>query len=89
MAKLAAKWRGPAKIKKQLNKVNYVVAMVDHPDQCDIYHVEKLKWFCGTVSPSIGGGDKRLTNVLSCRMRAQHLRSLFTEYALLQNRKRK
>lgn len=58
MAKLAAKWRGPAKVIKQLNKVNYLVAMVDHPDQCDTYHVEKLKRFYGTVSPSTekGGG---------------------------------
>jgi len=34
MAKLAAKWRGPAKVCKRLGFVNYSISFVDTPLQC-------------------------------------------------------
>ncbi len=49
MAKLAAKWQGPAEVVSQVNKVNYTVKMLDNPDGVDTYHVEKCKPFFGAV----------------------------------------
>ncbi len=51
-AKLAPKWRGPAKVLKQLNNVNYSVEMSTEPKQVETYHVENLKRFYGQVRPS-------------------------------------
>jgi len=48
-AKLAPKWQGPAKILKRMNNVNYKVVMLDNPNQCDTYHIEKLKKFYGSI----------------------------------------
>ncbi len=47
MAKLAAKWQGPAEVVSQVNKVNYKVKLLDNPEGIDTYHVEKLKPFFG------------------------------------------
>lgn len=49
MAKLAAKWKGPAKVIKCLGPVNYSVSFVDDPDHVDSYHVQNLKPFYGHV----------------------------------------
>ncbi len=48
MAKLAAKWKGPAKVIKCLGPVNYSVSFVDGPDHVDSY-VQNLKPFYGHV----------------------------------------
>jgi len=55
MAKLAAKWQGPAEIVAQVNRVNYKVKMLHNPGSIDTYHVGKLKPFYGTVQPSPKG----------------------------------
>ncbi len=49
MAKLAPKWRGPAKVLKRLNNVNYQVVMLDDSKQVETFHVEKMKKFYGVV----------------------------------------
>lgn len=49
MAKLAAKWKGPARVIKCLGPVNYSVSFVDDPDQVDSFHVQNLKPFHGIV----------------------------------------
>uniref|UniRef100_A0A8C1PDC5 Gypsy retrotransposon integrase-like protein 1 n=4 Tax=Cyprinus carpio TaxID=7962 RepID=A0A8C1PDC5_CYPCA len=43
MAKLSAKWKGPARVKKKLGPVNYAVVFISDPDKCDTYHVQNLK----------------------------------------------
>ncbi len=58
MAKLAAKWKGPAKVIKCLGPVNYSVSFVDDPDHVDSYHVQNLKPFYGHVETLlIKGGN--------------------------------
>lgn len=49
MAKLAPKWQGPAKVIRQLNKVNYIVEVSTDPVQTETYHIENLKKFYGSV----------------------------------------
>lgn len=49
MAKLAAKWKGPAKVVKCLGPVNYSVSFVDQPENVDSFHVQNLKPYFGTV----------------------------------------
>ncbi len=58
MAKLAAKWKGPAKVIKCLGPVNYSVSFVDDPDHVDSY-VQNLKPFYGHVETFQlrGGGN--------------------------------
>ncbi len=65
-AKLAPKWRGPAKVLKQLNNVNYRVEMSTEPKQVETYHVENLKRFYGQVRPSSerGGVCNRFSKLL-------------------------
>ncbi len=55
MAKLAAKWKGPAKILKCLGPVNCSVAFLDDLDHPDIFHIQNLKPFHGCVKPSNEG----------------------------------
>ncbi len=43
MAKLSAKWKGPAKVVKSLGPVNYSVSLVADPTNVDTYHVQNLK----------------------------------------------
>ncbi len=49
MAKLAPKWKGPAKVLKRLNKVNYQVVMLNDSKHVETFHVEKMKKFYGAV----------------------------------------
>ncbi len=49
MAKLAAKWKGPAKVVKCLGPVNYSVSFIDQPENVDSFHVQNLKPYFGTV----------------------------------------
>lgn len=49
MSKLAAKWKGPAKILKCLGPVNYSVAFLDDLDHPDTFHVQNLKPFHGYI----------------------------------------
>lgn len=42
-AKLAAKWKGPARVKKKLGTVNYAVVFLSDPDKCETLHVQNLK----------------------------------------------
>lgn len=53
MAKLAPKWKGPAKILKRL--VNYSVFLHSQTDNSDVYHVQNFKLYFGP-SDSFGGG---------------------------------
>lgn len=55
MSKLAAKWKGPAKILKCLGPVNCSLAFLDDPDHPDTFHVQNLKLFHGYVRPSNEG----------------------------------
>lgn len=57
MAKLSAKWKGPAKIEKCLGPVNYVVSFLDDPTHVDTFHVQNLKPCHGYVKPSSEGRD--------------------------------
>lgn len=54
MAKLSAKWKGPAKIEKCLGPVNYVVSILDDP--VDTFHVQNLKLCHGYAKPFCEGG---------------------------------
>ncbi len=49
MAKLAPQWKGPAKVLKRLNNVNYQVVMLDDSKHVETFHVEKMKKFYGAV----------------------------------------
>lgn len=49
MAKLAAKWKGPAKVVKCLGPVNYMVSFMEHPENADTFHVQNLKPYFGNV----------------------------------------
>uniref|UniRef100_A0A673JMS7 Integrase catalytic domain-containing protein n=1 Tax=Sinocyclocheilus rhinocerous TaxID=307959 RepID=A0A673JMS7_9TELE len=49
MAKLAVKWKGPAKIVKCLGPVNCSVEFIYDPDRVDTFHVQNLKPFYDTV----------------------------------------
>ncbi len=49
MAKLAAKWKGPAKVVKCIGPVNYSVSFIDQPENVDPFHVQNLKPYFGTV----------------------------------------
>lgn len=49
MAKLAMKWKGPARIEKCLGPVNCSVSFLDDPNHVDTFHVQNLKPFYGTV----------------------------------------
>jgi len=49
MAKLAVKWKGPARIEKCLGPVNCSVSFLDDPNQVDTFHVQNMKPFYGTV----------------------------------------
>lgn len=49
MAKLAAKWKGPAKVIKCLGPVNNAVSFVDDLNHLDSFHVQNLKPFDCTV----------------------------------------
>lgn len=55
MSKLAAKWKGPAKILKCLGPVNCSVAFLDDPSHPDTFHVQNLKPYHGYVKPSNEG----------------------------------
>lgn len=57
MAKLSAKWKGPAKIEKCLGPVNYVVSFLDDPTHVDTFHVQNFKPCHGYVKPSSEGRD--------------------------------
>lgn len=41
--KLSVKWKGPARVKKQLGPVNYAVVFLSDPDKCEMLHVQSLK----------------------------------------------
>ncbi len=43
MAKLAGRWKGPAKIIKCLGPVNYSVSLLTDSETIDAYHVQNLK----------------------------------------------
>ena len=51
MAKLAPKWKGPAKIQKRLGPVNYAVSLLGQKDHSDVYHVQNLKAYFGPKEP--------------------------------------
>ncbi|GAA6083808.1 uncharacterized protein ftr06 isoform X1 [Tachysurus ichikawai] len=55
MSKLAAKWKGPAKILKCLGPVNCSVAFLHDPDYPDTFHIQNLKPYHGYVKPSTEG----------------------------------
>lgn len=49
MAKLAAKWKGPAKVYKCLGPVNYLVSFMKRPENADTFNVQNLKPYFGNV----------------------------------------
>ena len=58
MAKLAPKWKGPAKIQKRLGPVNYSVSLLDQAEHSDVYHTENLKAYFGPKEPlPLGEGN--------------------------------
>ena len=58
MAKLAPKWKGPAKIQKRLGPVNYSVSLLDQAGHSDVYHAENLKAYFGPKEPlPLGEGN--------------------------------
>lgn len=57
MAKLSAKWKGPAKIEKRLGPVNYVVSFLDDSKYVDTFHVQNLKLCHGYVRISSSEGE--------------------------------
>lgn len=56
MAKLASKWKGPARITKCLGPVNYSVSFDDNPMNVDTCHVQNLKPCHGLAKSSSEGG---------------------------------
>lgn len=56
MAKLAPKWKGPARVLKKLGPVNYKVAFIDQPDNSDVFHVQNLKLYFGPSDPCLERG---------------------------------
>ncbi len=60
MAKLSAKWKGPAKIKKKLGPVNYSVSFIPDPD---ITVCKILRFVMAMTNPSLRGG---VCNRASC-----------------------
>lgn len=56
MAKLSAKWKGPAKVVKCLGPVNYSVAFLNDLGNVETYHVQNLKTCHGYNKPSSEGG---------------------------------
>lgn len=57
MAKLAARWKGSAKVRKRLGPVNYVISFLDAPLVVDTFHVQNVKPFYGVVNFSNEGGS--------------------------------
>uniref|UniRef100_A0A671M2X0 Gypsy retrotransposon integrase-like protein 1 n=1 Tax=Sinocyclocheilus anshuiensis TaxID=1608454 RepID=A0A671M2X0_9TELE len=47
MAKLAARWKGPAKVCKRLGPVNYLISFLDALLVVDTFHVQNVKPFYG------------------------------------------
>ncbi|KAL7844551.1 hypothetical protein SRHO_G00230900 [Serrasalmus rhombeus] len=54
-AKLAEKCKGPAKIIKQLNPINYQISYLSNPSQVNIIHIEHLKQYYGQVGSTPEG----------------------------------
>ncbi len=57
MAKLAPRWKGPAKVHKRLGPVNYAISFLDNPDTVDSYHVQNLKPFYGCIKSANEEGN--------------------------------
>lgn len=55
MAKLAAKWKGPAKVVKVLGPVNCFLRYMDDPNVVETVHVQNLKPCYGFSQPSSEG----------------------------------
>jgi len=49
MAKLAAKWKGSAKVVKCLGPVNYSISFIKQREQVDSFHVQDLKPYFGNI----------------------------------------
>lgn len=55
MAKLSAKWKGPAKVVRCLGPVNYSVALLDDLHNVETYHVQNVKTCHGYDKPTSKG----------------------------------
>uniref|UniRef100_A0A3B1JJM2 Gypsy retrotransposon integrase-like protein 1 n=1 Tax=Astyanax mexicanus TaxID=7994 RepID=A0A3B1JJM2_ASTMX len=54
-AKLAEKWKGPAKIIRKISPVNYEIEYLDDSSRVDTIHVENLKYYYGRVGSTLKG----------------------------------
>ncbi len=57
MAKLSARWKGPAKVVKCLGPINYSVSFLNDLNNVETYHVQNLKMCHGYGKPSSEGGS--------------------------------
>ncbi len=57
MAKLSARWKGPAKVVKCLGPINYSVSFLNDLNNVETYHVQNLKMCHGYGKPSSEGGE--------------------------------